>query len=143
MSRHWSVRLLAVVLLLAWVPGVFAQSQATTGVIAGTVADENEGALPGATVTLRNTATNYEQVVTTGPDGRFRAVLLPLGPYRITVELAQFAKLVREGVDLSVGQTINLKLTLQLSSVEEEITVTAEAPVVDTSRSVGSVRMGT
>ena len=64
MSRHWSVRLLALVLVLACVPGVFAQSQATTGVIEGTVADENEGVLPGATVTLRNTATNYEQVVT-------------------------------------------------------------------------------
>jgi len=49
MSRHWSVRLLAVVLLLAWVPGAFAQSQATTGVIEGTVADDNGGVLPGAT----------------------------------------------------------------------------------------------
>lgn len=86
MSRHWSVRLLGLVLLLAWVPGAFAQSQSTTGVIEGTVADENGGVLPGAAVTLRNTATNYEQAVTTGPDGRFRALLLPLGPYRITVE---------------------------------------------------------
>ncbi len=141
MSRHWSVRLLGLVLLLAWVPGAFAQSQSTTGVIEGTVADENGGVLPGAAVTLRNTATNYEQAVTTGPDGRFRALLLPLGPYRITVALAQFAKLVRDGIDLSVGQTINLKLTLPLSSVEQEITVTAEAPVVETSRTEGTVRL--
>jgi hypothetical protein len=143
MSRHWSVRLLVLLLLLTWIPGAFAQSQATTGVIEGTVADDNGGGLPGAKVTFRNTATNYEQVVTTGPDGRFRALLLPLGPYRITVELTQFAKLVREGIDLSVGQTINLKLTLQLSSVEQEITVTAEAPVVETSRTEGTVRIDT
>ena len=143
MLQRWSVRLLVLVLVFAWVPGAFGQSQATTGVIEGTVADENGGVLPGATVTLRNTATNYEQVVTTGPDGRFRALLLPLGPYRITVGLAQFAKLVREGVDLSVGQTISLKLILQLAGVEQEITVTAEAPVIETSRTQGSVRIDT
>jgi carboxypeptidase family protein/TonB-dependent receptor-like protein len=141
MSRRLSVLLLGVALVLAWAPDAFAQSQATTGVIEGTVADETGGVLPGATVTLRNTATNFEQVVTTGPDGRFRAVLLPLGPYRITVELAGFARLVVDGIDLAVGQTINLKLTMQLSAVEEEITVTAEAPVVETTRAEGATRI--
>src|SRR5918992_3782617 len=144
MSRERGVRLLlCLILLVSWVPGVFAQSQATTGVIEGTVADETGGVLPGATVTLRNTATNFEQVVTTGPEGRFRAVLLPLGPYRITVSLDGFATLVREGIDLAVGQTINLTLTLQISAVEEEITVTAEAPVIETSRTEGAVRIDT
>ncbi|HEV8579283.1 MAG TPA: TonB-dependent receptor [Thermoanaerobaculia bacterium] len=141
MSRRWIVGLLSLILLLVWVPVVFAQSQATTGVIEGTVADETGAVLPGATVTLRNTATNYEQVVTTGGDGRFRALLLPLGPYRITVELEGFARLIREGIDLAVGQTINLKLTLQISAVEEEITVTAEAPVVETTRAEGATRI--
>jgi hypothetical protein len=141
MSRRWSVRLLSLTLLLAWVPGAFAQSQATTGVIEGTVADETGGVLPGATVNLRNTATNFEQVVTTGGDGRFRALLLPLGPYRIAVELEGFARLIREGIDLAVGQTVNLRLTLQISAVEEEITVTAEAPVIETSRTEGTVRI--
>ena len=143
MSRQWGVLLLGLILLLAWVPGAFAQSQATTGVIEGTVANENGSVLPGATVTLRNTATNFETVVTTGPDGRFQAVLLPLGPYRITVEHEGFARLVREGIDLAVGQTVNLKLTLQISAVEEEITVTAEAPVIETSRTEGTVRIDT
>lgn len=143
MSRRLGVLLLGLAMVLVWAPGVFAQSQATTGVIEGTVTDETGGVLPGATVTLKNTATNYEQVVPTGPDGRFRAVLLPLGPYRITVELKGFARLVREGIDLAVGQTINLKLTLQISAVEEEITVTAEAPVIETSRTEGTVRIDT
>src|SRR3954452_7383157 len=105
MSRRWGVRLLGLSLILAWVPGVFAQSQATTGVIEGLVTDESGGVLPGVTVTLRNTATNFEKVVVTGADGSFRAILLPLGPYRVTAELAGFAKVVREGTDLGVGQT--------------------------------------
>ena len=87
MSRPWRTGLLGVALLVACAPAAFAQSQATTGVIEGTVVGRDGGVLPGATVTLRNTATNFEQVV----DHRRRraasaAVLLPLGPYRITVE---------------------------------------------------------
>ena len=65
--------------------------------------------LPGATVTLRNTATNFEQTVTSGTDGRFRGLLLPLGPYRVTRRPRRASPpLVREGIDLAVGQTINL-----------------------------------
>jgi hypothetical protein len=141
MSRICRVTWLSFVLVAALASGVFAQSQATTGVIEGTVYDPDGGVLPGATVTLTNTATNFEQVVTTGNEGRFRAVLLPLGPYRITVSLDGFANLVRSGVDLAVGQTINLPINLQLAGVEQEITVTAEAPVVETTRSEGSTRI--
>src|SRR3954454_19395403 len=140
MSRRWGVRLLAVVLFLAWVPAVLAQSQATTGVISGIVTDESGGVLPGATVTLRNTETNFEKVVVTGADGSFRAILLPLGPYRITADLQGFAKVVREGTDLGVGQTIRLKLALQVAAAGE-VTVTAEAPVIETNRVEGSVRI--
>jgi hypothetical protein len=136
------VRLVLVILavFLARGPAAFAQSEATTGVIEGTVTDEGGGRLPGATVTVRNTATNFEKVLVTAGDGSFRALLLPLGPYRITVELAGFGKLVREGIDLGVGQTVNLKLPLQVSA-SGEITVTAEAPIVETTRAEGAVRI--
>src|SRR6476646_9521951 len=140
MSRRWGVRLLGLAMVLAWVPGVFAQSQATTGVIEGIVTDEGGGVLPGASVVLRNTATNFEKTVVSGSDGSFRALLLPLGPYRITVELKGFAKLVREGLDLGVGQTINLKFPLQVAAAGE-ITVTGEAPVIETNRVEGAVRI--
>ncbi len=127
-------------LLLYPFTAVFGQSQATTGVIEGTVADEEGGVLPGATVNLRNTATNYEQVVTTGENGRFRGVLLPLGPYRVTVALDGFATLVREGLELAVGQTINLNLAMK-PGLEQEITVTGEAPVIESSRTEGAIRI--
>ena len=141
MSRICRITWLSFVLIVALASGVFAQSQATTGVIEGTVSDPDGGVLPGATVTLTNTATNFEQVATTGNEGRFRAVLLPLGPYRITVAMEGFATLIREGIDLAVGQTINLPFRLQLAGVEQEITVTTEAPVVETSRTEGSTRI--
>jgi hypothetical protein len=120
---------------------LWGQSQATTGVIEGTVIDANGGALPGAAVSLRNTATNFEQTVTTDREGRFRGVLLPLGPYRVTVTLQGFATLVRDGVSLAVGQTITLPLRMELSTVRQEVKVTAEAPVVETSQTAGTTRI--
>ena len=143
MPRPQCLRLLVLatifVSFLGTLPG-FAQSQATTGVIEGIVTDEGGGVLPGASVVLRNTATNFEKTVVSGGDGSFRALLLPLGPYRITVELKGFAKLVREGLDLGVGQTINLKFPLQVAAAGE-ITVTGEAPVIETNRVEGAVRI--
>ena len=125
--------LLAVAVLLAPVLG-FAQSQATTGVIEGTVSDPSGAPVPGATVVLKNTATNLERTLATDADGRFRGLLLPTGPYRITVTASGFAKVVREGVVLSVGQSANLAIALKVSNVEEEIVVQADSPVIETTR---------
>jgi hypothetical protein len=122
-------------------PILLAQSQATTGVIQGTVTDPNGGALPGVAVALRNVATNFEQDVTTDREGRFRGVLLPLGPYRLTVSAQGFRTLVREGLQLEVGQTINLALRLELATVSQEVRVTAEAPVIETARTEGATRI--
>jgi hypothetical protein len=115
-----------------------AQSQATTGVIEGTVADETGAMAPGATVTMKNTATNFERVVTTDADGRFRGLLLPLGPYRVSVALAGFSTMVREGIDLGVGQTVNLAFVVKVSALQEELLVSAPAPVVETTRAEGA-----
>jgi hypothetical protein len=141
MQRLWRVGLVLLCFSVCLVPGALAQSQATTGVIGGTVVDETGGALPGATVSLKNTDTNFEKVIVSGPDGRFRGVLLPLGPYRVTVTLSGFAKLVREGLDLAVGQTINLSLTLKVSAVSQEVLVTAANPVIETTRAEGSTQI--
>ena len=78
---------LAVALLLLVPALALAQSQATTGVIEGTVSDPTGAPIPGATVVVKNTATNLERTLATDADGRFRALLLPLGPYRVTVSL--------------------------------------------------------
>ncbi len=138
-----SVRVFAAVLLLALfaAPGVDAQSQATTGVIEGIVKDEGGGVLPGVTVTLRNTATGFEKVLMTDESGRFRGVLLPLGPYTTSFALEGFATLVREGLQLALGQTITLEVTMQISAVGEEITVTGAGPVIETSRTEGQIRI--
>ena len=139
--RPTTARALAVLIALAVPATLHAQSQATTGVIEGTVADESGASVPGATVALRNVATNFERTVVSDSDGRFRGLLLPLGPYRVTVSLLGFGTHVREGLDLQVGQTINLPVVLKVSSIQEQVVVTGDAPVIETTRAEGSDRI--
>ena len=94
MAGHSGAMKWALLVLLCHTP-LFAQSHATTGAIEGTVVDAQGGAVPGVTVTVKNTATNYERVSVTDRSGRFRAVLLPLGPYSVSnYELFHYQHLV-------------------------------------------------
>src|SRR5438067_4616920 len=108
---------------------MFAQSQATTGVIEGTVVDASGASLPGVTVTTKNIATNFEQTVVTDRNGRFRVVLLPLGPYEVTAMLEGFGRVIQKGLDLGVGQTLTVTITMKPATVSEQIVVTAAAPL--------------
>ena len=141
MRRSSTLRWFLSVFLLLVSPAVFAQSQATTGVIEGVVSDSTGGVLPGVTVTLRNTATNFEQVQVTDAQGRFRGVLLPLGPYELKVSLEGFAPQVVRGVDLGVGQTRTVNVKLGQTAVSEQIVVTAEVPLIETARTEGATRL--
>ncbi len=140
MRRVSHVALVALAMLATIAPAMLAQSQATTGVIQGTVTAEGSP-LPAANVSIRNTATNFEKTVATDGAGRFRGVLLPLGPYTVTVSAQGFSNLVREGIDLGVGQTVDLDLALQPPTVTEAITVTGEAPLIEASRTQGETRI--
>src|SRR5579859_7524639 len=93
-SMRLVTRAISILLVFLVAVCAFAQSQATTGVIEGTVVDASGAPLPGVTIALHNTATNYEQTAITDPGGRFRVVLLPLGPYELTASLEGFAKAV-------------------------------------------------
>jgi hypothetical protein len=106
------------------------------GEITGNVQDETGAALPGVTITLTHLETGLTRVVVTNASGQYRAPLLPVGPYRIEATLAGFATLTREGVVVTVGSAPVIDLTLPLASVTEAITVTAETPIVETSRAV-------
>jgi hypothetical protein len=139
--RLLSFRAFVLVLLVVLGTSLFAQSQATTGVIEGTVSDATGGALPGVTVSLRNTATNFEQTQVTDGDGRFRGVLLPLGPYEVKATLSGFSPQLVKGVELNVGQTRTIDIRMSQAAVSEEIVVTAEAPLIETARTEGATRL--
>src|SRR5437899_2013489 len=113
---------------------LFAQSQAANGSIEGTVVDTSGAVLPGVTVTVINIDTGAERSVVTNDKGLYRALLLPLGAYRVVAELPGFKKFEQTGVRLSVGQTAVVNVTLGVGAVSETITVNADSPLLDTAR---------
>jgi hypothetical protein len=114
-----------------------AQTQITTGTIQGTVLDANGAAVPGANIELKNGDTNFARTTTSDEDGRFVAPQLPSGRYTLTVTKTGFATLVVEKADLTVGQALNLPLSMKVSSVSETVTITA-TPTVDTVKTESS-----
>jgi hypothetical protein len=132
-------RLLALMLLcVATVAAVSAQE--ARGTITGTVIDASKGVVPGATVTVTNVAMGTSVTAVTSDVGFFQALYLIPGAYQITVELPGFKTLVREGIEVRVGDRLQLELPLQLGGTEEKVTVTAESPLLDTaSASLGQV----
>src|SRR6185436_4983926 len=114
-----------------------AQTQTTAGVIQGTVLDEQGGAVPGANTEVRNVDTNFTRTLTTDSDGRFVFLQLQPGRYLLTVSKQGFATVIQENLELTVGQTINLSLSMKVSRLEEKITITA-APTIDTVKTESS-----
>jgi len=124
------------VLSLASLAG--AQGQAINGTIEGTVTDESGGVLPGVLVTVTNIDTGDTRSVITNDAGVYRALLLPLGGYRVTAELQGFKKYDQTGISLSAGQAAVVDVKLAVGAVTETVSVSADAPVVD----VGKIEQG-
>ncbi len=116
----------------------FAQSRATTADLSGTVTDASGAALPGATVTAVNRATNATRAVVTERAGRFAFPALPPGAYTVTVALSGFTTQVFEDVALALGSAVGIDSTLQIEGQREQVTVRAVAPLIDTQRAAVS-----
>ena len=114
-------------------PAAYAQIGGAAN-IGGAVTDDSGAALPGVTVTVTNTANGRSQTVITGNDGRYRAVQLQPGPYLLTAELQGFST-SRRNVVLVVGSDAELNLSLGVAAVNENVTVTGEAPLVEVAKS--------
>jgi hypothetical protein len=126
--------LTAVCLALSLSATAFAQSQAINATIEGTVVDDQGGVLPGVTVTVTNLDTGDTRVVVTNENGLYRAPLLPLGTYRVNAELQGFRRFEQTGISLSAGRTAVINITLNVGAIAETVTVTADAPLVDSGR---------
>ena len=124
------------IMFLAFVAfAVRAFAQGGRSEISGTVLDQGKAVLPGATVIAINEATNQERQAVTGPEGKFVIPTLLPGSYTIKAELQGFETTTRTGLVVQVGQELSLTLTLNLAGVKEDVTVTAQAPLVETTSS--------
>jgi len=120
----------AFVLMVCFSVLAFSQSR-DTGAITGKVTDEEGNALPGVTVTLTSPNLMGVRSVVTDVSGLYRFPALPPGSYQVKAELQGFATVVRENIRLTTTTTLSVELTLRASSLEERVTVIAQAPTVD------------
>ena len=126
--------LFAVVLTLAFFAGTV-WGQLTTASLTGTVKDASSAIIPGATVTVKNLESGLTRTVDTDSNGNYSIQSLPVGQYEVTLEKPGFKRQVRSGITLVVGQQAVVNLTLEVGNVEQQVTVMAEAPVVNTTLS--------
>jgi outer membrane receptor protein involved in Fe transport len=124
----------AIALLLMASGGAAWGQTAGSGLIAGTLTDPSGAVVPGASVTIRHAETGTERVVTTNEVGLYSAPFLQPGHYEITAAKAGFAKVVRTGLNLQVGQTLTVDLAMPVKAATEAVTVSGEGDVVDTSK---------
>ena len=121
--------LVAVVLIAAPLP---IAAQSITGTIEGVVRDNQNLAVPAATVTIRNVDTNVSRSVVTDADGVYRLLNMPVGNYEMSVELTGFSRYVRSGLTLALNQTAVVNVEIRPAAVTEVIEVRADAPLINT-----------
>lgn len=109
---------------------LFAQGE--RGALNGTITDPNGASVPGAAVSARNIDTGIEIKAVTTDAGVYRLSALPAGNYRISATAKGFRTSVAERVDLAVAQTMTVDLKLELGQVSEQVTVSSEAPLIET-----------
>jgi hypothetical protein len=108
------------------------QAQTTTGSLSGTVVDQKESVVPGATVTLTNNATGAERTSETSSNGTFDFQALQPGIYTVSLEAAGFKRAVVRDIVVSVSSSAQVSIPLEVGLANETVTVTAAQDVVNT-----------
>src|SRR5437016_5322139 len=133
------LRNIAFVALLMGVMGpglvspAFAQGAGAS--IDGVVKDQQGGVLPGVTVTLRNVDSGVTRTSTTEADGRYRFLALPPARYHLSAELSGFAAKDVGDISITIGLLVTQDFIMGIQAVQESVTVTGEAPTIDTTKS--------
>lgn len=128
----------AAVILIACIASLSAQEFRAT--LTGRVTDPTDSAVPGASIVVVNSATGSKSETTASDKGLYTLPFLPPGTYTITAESPGFKKYLREGFIVSTGERIGLDIRLELGQSAETVTITSDAPLIETATaSVGQV----
>ncbi len=124
---------LFVVFVAAALPAA-AQTDITSGRIVGQAVDQEGQPLPGASIEAKSKQTGLHLTAVTDPRGLYRIIAVPVGTYDVTANLSGFQIRTRTGIVVTVGSAVTVDFRLQLTTVAREVTVTAEAPVIETTQ---------
>ncbi len=118
-------------------------AQETVGRVIGVVTDPSGSVIPKAKVTVTNVDTNDSKDTTTGSDGSYQVLLLPVGNYRVTAEAQGFRKSVTSAQKLDINQSLKIDVKLEVGTTTETVQVEANASGVETVvATLGSVVSG-
>src|SRR5947199_8221897 len=106
--------------------------QSDRGTVTGTISDQTNAVIPGASIVAANTenGTRFETIST--ETGNYTLTQLPAGIYQLSVELPGFKKYVRQGITVQVSTILRIDVALQVGAASEEVTVAADAPLLKT-----------
>ncbi len=135
---QWSKSLFCIAIFL-FVHPLFAQ---VGGAISGRVEDATGAGVGDAAVTVKSLETGATRTVQTTAEGYFRVLALPLGEQEVRVEKVSFKPVVRSGIKLAVGQEAVVNVSLDLGPLTQEVAVSADAPLVNTTTAAVSGLVG-
>jgi hypothetical protein len=110
--------------------------------ISGRVVDESGAAIDGATITVKSLETGASRTVATDESGKFRIAALPLGPQELKAEKKDFKTAIRTGINLEVGQEAVVNLRLDVGEFIQQVIVSQDAPIVNTTTATVSGMVG-
>jgi hypothetical protein len=128
-SGRWLVIL--IVGCIAWVGGAPAFAQQGISEVRGRIVDSQNAVLPGVQVIVTNQDTGIYREVTSNADGTYFVTGIVPGTYEISAQLQGFKKSVRRDIVLAIGRTATVDIQLEIGGLEETVTVTTQAPLVD------------
>src|SRR5437870_8650330 len=114
---------------------VFAQTSSATATILGVVKDSSGALIPGVSINVKHTETGQTRTAISSESGDYNVRLLPVGAYELTTVMPGFKQDVRRGINLVVGQQAVINLTLEVGAAADQVTVTEQAPLVNTTLS--------
>src|SRR5580658_10002895 len=123
---------IAALCIWIWFAGAFASAQSDRGSVSGTVTDPSGSGIAGAKVTITNTAMGTQSSTVTTGSGDYTIPELAAGKYSVTVVAPGFGELIRNGITVSVGETADVDLKLDVGQVSSTVTVTEDAPLLQT-----------
>ncbi|MBK5291777.1 MAG: TonB-dependent receptor [Acidobacteriia bacterium] len=120
--------------LLCALFSVSAYGQAVNGTIVGSVTDSSGAVVPNAKIQILETGTNISRPGSTNESGNYSFSNVPQGRYSVTVEHTGFRKATREDIEVTINSTVRVDIQLQPGQMSEQVTITADVPVLQTDR---------
>lgn len=135
--------LLVLCVMVLCAPGLAWAQGATSQTLSGTVVDASGAVIPGADISAKHTGTGVVSTAVSNSDGLFSIPSLPIGTYTVTVTLQGFKTVVVNNVVLTSGAGANVKATMEVGGVSEQITVSSSSAIVQTQSSAISQTINT